>query len=202
MYREGYRAEDFRGKTIKQAFDEIMNLGGKSENFYRIYWLQHKLRPKFGTGYLLDIGSGFGIFPNEMKNFGYDVTCIEPNEDSRNFIENELEIDCYDKFDPGIHIASDIVSIIHVLEHMQDPEVFLYEARKALVSRGVLFIEVPDSVEFNYLPKDSDEFNSLHLHFFNVANLYNLVERCGFNVTDIHRVHYTERDLRRILLLV
>jgi SAM-dependent methyltransferase len=136
-----------------------------------------------------------------MNLLGYDVYCIEPSQDSCDFISEQLRLPCSNRFKPEVHKDFKVITMVHVLEHIQDPEAFLLESKKALVPNGTLFIEVPDSVEFEYLPKDDDEFNSLHLHFFDVANLYNLVERCGFNITDIHRAHYSERNLRRILLL-
>jgi 2-polyprenyl-3-methyl-5-hydroxy-6-metoxy-1,4-benzoquinol methylase len=91
--------------------------------------------------------------------------------------------------------------MIHILEHVADPDGFLYLAKECLMPKGKLYVEVPDAVEFDYLPETHDEFNSCHVHFFDAPTLYKLVEAAGFRVEDIHRVRYKKRDLSRILVL-
>lgn len=200
VYTEGYRSEPFRGMDINEQFNSIMNLPNHlRENHSRVNWVNLNYR---GGGKVLDVGSGLGVFPFEMEELGFKITCTEINKDSRQFIKEELGFECSDG-DPGPDYFGkfDLVTIVHVLEHTQAPGLFLNSYAKYLKPNGMIFIEVPDAIEFDYLPKSHDEFNSCHLHFFTVPSLACIVERSGYSVTKIERTHHKARDLSRIRLL-
>jgi len=201
VYEEDYRAKDFRGESIKQVFDKVISLPhDKSENIPRAIWFSNHVD---GSS-LLDVGSGFGVFPYEIRKItGIDISIVEPNKEASDFINNELNMFCHNAFyDPTAWaIKFDIITCIHVLEHMQDPEEMLHQFHQSLTPDGKIFIEVPDAKEFDYLPPDHDEFNSTHIHFFSPDNLYRLVECCDYTVTDMHMVRTNERDLSRIMLV-
>lgn len=195
IYRDGYRHPDFRGETIKQTFIKTYLLpNNKSENTRRVEWLT---KSSFGVPEtMLDIGSGFGVFPYAMRNRGVKVTCTEENSDSIDLIRS-LGIPCMHHI--PYHSEFDAVSLVHVLEHIEEPVEFLKNLHGAMKSDGKLFIEVPDAVEFEKLPPFSDEFNSCHTHFYEVPTLYKTLGMANYNVTDIHREHYKERNLYRIM---
>jgi SAM-dependent methyltransferase len=195
-----YRDTNFRNESIEQIFNRVNNLNPQeSENHYRYHWFSNHIG---GTPReILDIGSGFGIWPNMLSKKGWKVTCIEPNEESCLFIRNYLKLICLNSYGlDGIDNQFDVVSLIHVLEHIRKPLAFLKAIKSSLVYNGRLFVEVPDATEFNKLELNNDEFNSTHLFFYDVASLYNLLSR-EFFVTDIHRVHYEARGLHRIFAL-
>lgn len=202
IYTNGYRDEDFRDETLDETFRKIRDLPPQeSENRYRVRWLLQRIHGKHS---LLDIGSGFGIFPYTMKWHGFDVTCLEPNKASAAFINGKLKMICHNAFfEDAVKWLPKckVVSAIHVLEHTKDPEGFLKDIGHVMQPEGLLFLEVPDAEEFSTLPEDHDEFNSTHLYFFDVSTLFRLVEYAGFRVRDIHRVHHKTRDLKRILLV-
>jgi hypothetical protein len=56
----------------------------------------------------------------------------------------------------------------------------LTKARRQLRDDGSIFIEVPDGIEFDYLDRDHDDFNSLHLWFYKDASLLEMLDRTGF----------------------
>jgi len=196
IYDVGYRQDTFRGESIDQAFDRIINLPyGKSENRYRVLWFVSN----FKYGKLLDIGTGLGVFPHLLKTHSWKVEATEPNVFSKNFVENQLGIKCYLEGVQEVPGDYDVISAIHVLEHIPDVNGFLQLISNRLKPNGRVFIEVPDAVEFEYLPADSDEFNSCHIWFFDVSSLYRAVSRC-FRVDDIHRVRHKATDRSRIFL--
>jgi 2-polyprenyl-3-methyl-5-hydroxy-6-metoxy-1,4-benzoquinol methylase len=197
-----YRDQSIRDASIEDEFDRIMAImPQESENYYRYRW--------FGSHYqgekrLLDIGSGLGVWPYQIKTaLGFDVQCVEPNLGCCDFINDSLNIPCIcGYFYPeAFNETFDVVTIIHVLEHMLEPKQFLLQIKEVMHPKSQLFIEVPDSCEFECLELTNDEFNSCHLWFFNIQTLSTLVERAGYNVTHIHRVQYKQRNLSRILML-
>lgn len=197
LYENGYRNEDFRGQTIRETFYNIYELPlSKSENKQRFNWFAGAAREN--PSYILDIGSGLGVWPALLKDHGFRVECVEINEQSIEFIQEELDIPClyeipeYGKFDA--------VSCIHVLEHIGDPESFLKDIAGILKVGGQLFLEVPDAAVFNLLPDDHDDLNSMHFYFFDTATLYQMVEYARFMVNDISRIQ-NARGAYRIMML-
>jgi hypothetical protein len=192
IYQRGYRETGFRGKTIQESYDEIMAISWlESENKQRADWfVNHTLSES-----TLDIGAGIGVFPAQIKDYGYTVECVEENKISRDFIEG-LGFLCWDKIPDAKYWN---VSLIHVLEHIEKPDEFLKKVKS--VCKRHLFVEVPDAREFAYLGKEHDEFNSCHLWFFTLQNLITLIERNGFTVIEAERKFYPKRKLSRILVL-
>jgi 2-polyprenyl-3-methyl-5-hydroxy-6-metoxy-1,4-benzoquinol methylase len=193
IYENGYREPQFRGKTIDQAFNEIVSMPWRdSENKQRSEWFSSFTAHET----VLDVGAGIGVFPVLLKDFGYEVECVETNRISREFLVTK-GIKCHSEI--PIDRSYWAVSLVHVLEHIAEPDDFLKAVKK--VCRRHLFVEVPDAREFAYLPKEHDEFNSCHVWFFTLQNLITLIERNGFEVIEVSRKFYPKRKLSRILVL-
>ena len=196
-----YRNKNIRKTTVKETFDRIMKIPN-SENKQRIDNLFSDLRTNGNK--LLDIGSGLGVFPYAMKQKGYDVTCIEPNPDSCEFMEHELGLNTFQAFfgEDNRYIKYNLVTMIHLLEHMRDPVEILKKVKDHhLLDGGSVYIEVPDAKEFKTLDKDHDEFNSTHLLFFTPESLEQIAREAGLTPYTIRKINYTERNLERIGML-
>jgi len=196
IYSHGYRDKGFRGETIKEAFDRIVNVK-HSENEQRF------LRFALNSDYeeckkVLDIGSGIGVWPALLKRAEYEVDCVEENQFSIDFIYEYLGLKCFRGVDI-VYDKYDVVTLIHVLEHIKDPVSFLKNLKKNIRGGGRIFIEVPDSFEFTYLDKDHDEFNSCHVHFYNIGSLYKVIEYAGYTPVDMHIEKTKERNLTRVM---
>lgn len=188
IYRNGYRHAAFRGETISEAFKRT----SRSENNLRVDFLKKTIGLEGKK--VLDIGSGIGIFPESIKTV-CDVECVEENDLSIDFIRKDLGMVCH----TGIPDKKfDLVTLIHVLEHIEKPDDFLKHVHEVCEK---IFVEVPDHIEFSFLPLTHDEFNSCHLWFFNVQCLRKLLERNGFEVTHYRLPSYRERNLDRIWML-
>jgi SAM-dependent methyltransferase len=196
-----YRDKGLREITVEEYFDRIVNLPKEeSENQYRWQWFNNHIQQK---NTILDIGSGFGIWPYELKRNGWHIVCVEPNRESSKFINSSLQITCHNEFySTSKYGKFDVISIVHCLEHLRDPKQVLKTFSKDLLHpNGKLFIEVPDAREFSYLPQDHDEFNSCHLFMFTPSTLCRLIELSGYGVKDLHTVHYEQRNLSRIMVI-
>lgn len=198
IYDDGYRDAEFRGESIEHAFERISN-AKDSENEKRFFWFGLH-RKYLDSCCVLDVGSGLGVWPALLKRAEYKVCCVEKNEVSKRFLHENLNLPCVDDLDETTG-EYDVVSLIHVLEHIERPDSFLKKVKKRIRKGGAVFIELPDAIEFDHLPLDHDEFNSCHVAFYNIDSLYRLLDRNGFYVTDMHRVHYEGRNLYRIMCL-
>lgn len=201
VYLESYRKKDFRGEAVNESFNRIWNLPDwKSENRVRFDWFSDNVKDRLGD--VLDVGSGFGVWPYMLNIHGWDVTCVEPNHECVKFIKKVLKLECYSGFFGDDVVGSyDIISLVHVLEHMEDPVKFLKDVKRLMKPWSEIFIEVPDSIEFVYLDKTHDEFNSCHMAFFNMKTLAWVMELAGLSVMDIHKQHYGNRKLTRLMAI-
>ncbi len=193
IYESDYRSKELTGESIEEAFERISKIPD-SENSKRIEWATRNGVPDT----LLDIGSGLGIFPYAMRNKGTSVLCTEINCDSRKFI-NSLGIKCVKEL--PFNIKFSMVSLIHVLEHMENTKEFLINVKPLLRSKGNLFIEVPSASEFEILDKHHDVFNSCHTVFFNTATLEKIINLCGYGVHDMSELHYSQRNLTSVVAM-
>jgi len=195
IYQNGYRDVSFRGETIEQAFKRVSQ--NDSENIQRFVWFGAHVKHEDSKN-ILDIGSGIGIWPYLLKNAEYNVTCVEENEHSVNFIYEKLKLTCYRSIYPKQEF--DAISLVHVLEHISDPLGFLENLKIYIRPKGYLFIEVP-SAEFGKLPKDHDDFNSCHVVSYTIDTLCMLLQKSDFDVKHISKIYYKDRQLTRLLLI-
>ncbi|OUR64368.1 hypothetical protein A9Q79_08035 [Methylophaga sp. 42_25_T18] len=131
---------------------------------------------------ILDIGAGHGFISSwcdELpKNSVVQYDFIEPDTDKRdeilqrstNFTVNtKTSLDsCNDKYD--------LIFLNHVLEHVEDPVVFLNEVKSVLNKGGLLYIEVPHNDHLHKL----DVFP--HTLFFNINSLAKIATQLGLEI--------------------
>ena len=194
IYEDGYRNFKFRGETIEQAYNKVVAIPD-NENSQRCEWFIDNIGE---VKTILDFGSGLGVFPEFLSNRGYSVDCVEANHDSNGFIQYKLKIPCYYEVPDRKY---DVITLVHVLEHIEHPKEFLSGLKENLTKDGKLFIEVPDASEFYVLYKNHDEFNSCHCHFYSIRNLAALVHRCGYEILEMGGYISKERNLTRIMMI-
>jgi len=111
-----------------------------------------KLNPSGKT--LLDVGSGYGYLLDEAHKFNVNAIGIEP---SRNLFKHSvnkkvINIDLEDYFKRKPVKRFDFITLVHVIEHIKNPQKWLGIIRDLLNPGGILFIETPnlDSHLFNF----------------------------------------------------
>jgi hypothetical protein len=135
----------------------------------------------------LDFGCGWGALIETARKRGYDARGVELGERARASLAQRglpayaTLAECKaDGFQP------EVVSLIHVLEHIAYPRPLLGEIRSMMAARGVLVIEVPNLKSAR-----------ARAGIFFPKNKYPNAERyCAF---PIHLVYYTVSTLCRLL---
>lgn len=141
---------------------------------------------------ILDIGSGYGFFPNALYDHGYkNISGVEISSERRHLAMkhgcvNILDVDV-NKPDKEIG-RFDIVTLFHVLEHMADPILFLQNVRKLVNKKGFLICEVPNVSEM--LLDNCKEYNDFywiraHLNYFSDKTLLNCLNQAGYQDVQI-----------------
>jgi 2-polyprenyl-3-methyl-5-hydroxy-6-metoxy-1,4-benzoquinol methylase len=144
---------------------------------------------------LLDIGCGSGQFLYEMKSLGLEVYGIEPGKFDKeenkkynlNIKQGNIESVKYKKE------YFDMITLNHVLEHINNPNETLSCIKRILKEEGVLIIGVPNtnSLAFKIFKKNWYQLDiPRHLINYSESNLKLLLEEDGFKTI---KVRYNSR---------
>jgi 2-polyprenyl-3-methyl-5-hydroxy-6-metoxy-1,4-benzoquinol methylase len=164
----------------------------KIYQFVRNYTLQSKrkqIQKETGlkSGTILDIGCGSGEFLNKMKNSGWQVDGIEPDEGARQLANHnyQLEIETPEKLSEFPAKNFDVITLWHVLEHIHQLDKNMVQLTNLLKPDGTLFVAVP-----NYHSFDAKYYGSgwaaydvpRHLYHFTVQAMATLLDRYGLQL--------------------
>jgi SAM-dependent methyltransferase len=126
----------------------------------------------------LDIGSSSGSLLLEFqKAFGCASLGVEPGYSYRQFsLKRNLKVYAVLDEIPQVHPRFDLVSMMHVLEHLPNPIHMLTRLREEYMSTGgYLLLEVPNLI-------DHEALEFAHLFAFTPGTLRETVRQSGFNV--------------------
>jgi 2-polyprenyl-3-methyl-5-hydroxy-6-metoxy-1,4-benzoquinol methylase len=134
---------------------------------------------------VLDIGSNTGAFLSLFVRAGWNAHGVEPSTNMCNVARKQYNLEQLhtmlfqkDTFSPQ---SFNMVTLLHTLEHLEDPSEILANIREVLRSDGYLYVEVPDI----YHPKSAfytSYFAAPHLYTFSQASLIRLLAKQGFHV--------------------
>ena len=105
-----------------------------------------KQASKMSTGTLLDYGTGTGYFANAMAQKQWKVKAIEKSPQARAFAKERFGLDvdaetALPLYEPKIF---DVITLWHVLEHVEHLNEMWETLHKILKDRGVLIMAVPN----------------------------------------------------------
>ena len=193
------------GKSINtyyQSQDYISHTGTAGNLIQKIYLLVRRqtlkrklqllnsLKPPFKS--VADIGCGTGDFLKKMSDSGWNISGVEPSDIARASAERTT----------GITIGKDIrtlassfgvITLWHVLEHLQDPLENIKKLSANLHPGGTLLIAVP-----NHKSWDSYHYGKYwaaldvprHLWHFSQTAITRLAEKSGLRVTQTLPMYY------------
>ncbi len=158
-----------------------------------------ELRRYKTKGRLLDVGGGDGTFLRFAKEAGLEVCGTEISAYAGQRIEDLYSVPVSIG---GLHEAGypsehfDIVTLYHVIEHVDDPARYLSEAHRILRTGGLLVVACPnvESKVFNltyFLFKGkrfrlfSRHDKEVHLYHFSPHTLKMLLENKGFSLLSL-----------------
>ena len=142
------------------------------------------------TGKIADIGCGTGAFLHTMKQAGWNITGVEPDEAARKKAAALYSIEPR----PAEELNSlpqnefDGITLWHVLEHVHDLHGYIAQLKNMLAENGKLFIAVP-----NYTSHDAVHYGSFwaaydvprHLYHFSPQSMRALLQLHGLTVKKV-----------------
>lgn len=202
IFTDGVPSADQIGKYYQSTeyishSDTRQGLMNKLYHTARNIMLEKKFRvvnKMSGGGKLLDIGSGTGYFPAYMKKKGYQVTGVEIDEQAREFAKKEFGIPVFSPeefLNDKIEGKFDVITLWHVLEHLDDFDLYLKKMLDRLEKDGKLVIALPNCSSFDarfYKEKWAGYDVPRHLWHFTPATFKILAEKHGLEIIKMKRL--------------
>lgn len=147
------------------------------------------------NGLLLDIGSGTGYFLNKMRERKWVVTGIEKSEFARKYAKTKFNLDCQDSeyLYQVLHKTKDVISMWHVLEHLEHLNTVMEHLHDILTDDGTLIIALPNKNSFDaeYYQENWAAYDvPRHLWHFSPADFTHLANRHHFEVIATKPMHF------------
>lgn len=129
-------------------------------------------------GKILDVGCGRGLLLSHMKRNGWQVNGIEYNDETASYANQQYNVNVTTTTDYPPN-SFDIITITHVLEHLNNPLEMLNEYYKLLKPGGLLIVSTPN-------------LNSLQAKFG---------QRMWFHLDMPHHLfHFSEKSLSKAII--
>lgn len=155
--------------------------------------------PRFReNGKLLEIGCSYGLYLKQMKELGWEVVGVEPNQKAANFGCKEYRVRIIGDTFENANITGkfDVIVMRMVLEHLPSPSKALEKASELLKEDGKLIIIVPDfsGIEFRLFKKYCYALQvPTHLNHFTPSTITQYCNKYRFKVEKIIH-HKFDRD--------
>ncbi len=124
----------------KVGYEKQIRKSEKLRNFLRVLRKLKRVKPE---GKMLDVGCATGVFLDMAQKEGYDVTGVDVSEYACKYAKENFGIKTKQGFLEEVKLKEksfDIITLWDVLEHVQDPNKFLNEAKRLLKDDGLIFI--------------------------------------------------------------
>ncbi len=136
------------------------------------------------TGRILDIGCGKGAFLKSFKALrgGWQYVGLEPSRAEVDLARRDRDLEVLEGMLGSVSFDAesfDLITIMHVLEHVSQPVDGVRQMRRLLKPGGLLFVEVPNTLNLNMF---YDLLLFEHLFHFPPETLAWFLGREGFDV--------------------
>lgn len=150
-------------------------------------------------GKVLDIGAGTGYFADAMQRRGWEVSIVEQSDEARLFAEKNFNLSGFSSIkdfqnqDNETAESHDVITLWHVLEHLEHLNESMSQFYKLLKPGGVLIIAVPNCASY-----DAKKYKNLwaaydvprHIWHFTAKQMDMLTEKHYFTLTSIKRMPF------------
>lgn len=142
-----------------------------------------QLKPYLPEGRrLLEIGAGIGCTVKVFERAGWNAQGIDPNVGFLNYSRERLhsQVTVGGIQSLAESESTDVVLLVHVIEHFRSPHAALTRIRALLPRGGHLYVECPNlAAPFAPFPK---LFHFAHIHNFTPITLERMAAVCGFRL--------------------
>jgi len=177
---------EFGYKVLFEEAGQSYVSDGSSRHKEQIEWLKNRRFLK-GKARAMDVGCYDGRFlaqmPGNISKIGVDIDKRAIDSGRQKFAEANIEFICGDFESFQNNKPPDIITMFHVLEHLQKPLSVLSNLRKVSKDTTKLVVEVPilENSETNNI---NGFFSVQHMTHFSKSTLKNCLARAGWQIIE------------------
>jgi len=189
LYSDGTFSKDYRGMN---APTEEKITTSENTAIHRFIDYSKYLKKRSS---ILEIGSSFGSFIKLLKMFGIDSNGIEPDpigKSSENIYGFKQEIVGIEKYKHNKKFNT--IFSFHVIEHVDNPHIFIQKIKKLLRENGRLIIECP-SLDIHKYGNLKRTIWEPHRHYYSISSLYWLLKKYYY----VEHIWYRDGNLFAIV---
>jgi SAM-dependent methyltransferase len=199
LYRSDYFSEQYDGGIEPDSPQYQKRMSGEQ---HRTKFIKSIKR----SGYLLDIGCGYGYFLDASRRKGYTVHGLDVSEWAAEYAVEKLGLSITIGQIGNVsfpHQNFDIITMWHSLEHTPNPHRALQKAKSWLKHDGILVIDVPNYDGTDARSKWVDWVGwqlPYHYWHFTFNSLKKLLDQHGFTIIKYKDYHsdVVKENLKRI----
>lgn len=176
-YASRYR-QDYHGES-QPSERRIMRAWKNAERIHA------QLKPALNNVEIaFEVGAGIGCTVKKFETEGFKASGIEPNHDFNAFTRQSLfaRVENVNLFDMEAKAQTDLLLLIHVIEHFSSPRKALTHMRELIHDDGLFYVECPN-VTGPFATYDR-MFHYAHIYNFSPKTLQATVEQCGFELVE------------------
>lgn len=191
-YDSGYYKNTYENKKLISCILNILsNYSFKKKQKLILKNVQNEKRKLK----ILDIGCGKGFFLNEIDSLKFEKYGVEISEEGY----RSCKIKGLNVFNDRLEnidfkgIKFDVVTLCHVLEHIEKPIELFNKINQILRSDGILILSTPniDCLGFRYGKENWFHLDSpRHLILYNQKSINWLLKETGFKITKVKNEFY------------
>ncbi len=181
LYPECYYTHEVTRETVwRQLIQRIKH--GRVGKLLGFYAYLHDIAP----GRLLDVGCGSGYYLNEMRELGWSVEGLDPDENAVKVSRERYGLKVRQGTLEDLRLDSqsfEAITVNHVLEHILDPFSLVRECHRILKPGGLLLVSCPNPQGLGHriFRERWQHFDTpRHVYLFSAENLRRIAFSCGF----------------------
>lgn len=185
---EGIRRRFRMIMRLKREASDNASRVKRVKSFHGRYAKEFKIgKPPYRV---LDVGAGLGVFLARFINNSYKGSALEINQVAVKHLREKLRIPVHACPLEQVKAAGtfDLITMNRVMEHIKQPIVVLKAAKDIMSRRGIVYLELPDSISYELCGKKSEAFASGHYMVYNPESISHLLRRSGFDILAMSRV--------------
>ncbi len=186
LFADAAQVDDLVG--LYEQLDDAGYLESSDARVRQMKWLiQIAMQVHPQAKRLLDIGAGIGLLVAEAQAQGMTAVGVEPSRHLTEIGKSKLGVDLRQGIFPHPDLSGekyDLVCLVDVIEHVQNPVGLLRDIGQALAPGGRAIVVTPDvgSLAARMLKRRWWHFRLAHIGYFNSSNLSLAAERAGLHV--------------------
>ena len=188
LYNKQYLDKTYKDSYgLEKRFNYISKLNiKKSDNKNRVKRINKFFKNRIIS--VLDVGSGTGVFLNEMQKKKHYVRGLDLDPRYILFLKKKnIKVFCKPLNKLRLKRKFDLITFNKVLEHVNNPVKILKQSLKFLKKEGFIYIEVPDE-KARKKGKNSGEFCPDHLQIFSKFSLNQMVSTSNLDKVAISNI--------------